>query len=499
MATYTDNFDRANEDPLAGSFTTQTANAPRIVGNLVTHNAAFDHCASYHSGSVSTAQRASVVLAGALETNVTSPEYGAGPAIFMGTGGAVTKYMGVARTGQILLTKWDSGNFGTQLGSTYSGTVALTDEIEIQGEVVGSDTVLRVYQNGVLRVSHTDTSSPYTAGSVGLFVQAADVSGVGLDDWSGGDIDSSTNEQEGFRFRNDDGSETTATWKAAQDTNVTAPLTTNARLRMLINAVLDPPTVQFRLDYKKSTDSVYVPVLTAQPAATIPAAQDVSAIGASTAGTFTITGEAFADSTFVNAAQLTVTGGNLTGITTLTNTGTIDIAATRTLSAGVILNNAGTIKRKPAAEHPDEFWDDVLEINLSAQFILSREIGRDMVARGAGKIIFTASLLTFQGGITVPGYAASKGGVGQLTKALANEWAGKGVNVNAIAPGYISTDNTEALRADPVRSKSILDRIPAGRWGEPADFKGPTLFLASSASDYVHGTVLLVDGGWMGR
>lgn len=165
----------------------------------------------------------------------------------------------------------------------------------------------------------------------------------------------------------------------------------------------------------------------------------------------------------------------------------------------ILVNNAGTIKRKPAAEHPDEFWDDVLEINLSAQFILSREIGRDMVARGAGKIIFTASLLTFQGGITVPGYAASKGGVGQLAKALANEWAGKGVNVNAIAPGYISTDNTDALRADPVRSKSIMDRIPAGRWGEPADFKGPTLFLASRASDYVHGTVLLVDGGWMGR
>jgi len=165
----------------------------------------------------------------------------------------------------------------------------------------------------------------------------------------------------------------------------------------------------------------------------------------------------------------------------------------------ILVNNAGSIKRKPAAEHPDEYWDYILEINLSAQFILSREIGRDMVARGAGKIIFTASLLTFQGGITVPGYAASKGGVGQLTKALANEWAGKGVNVNAIAPGYVSTDNTEALRADPVRSKSILDRIPAGRWGEPADFRGPTLFLASRASDYVHGTVLLVDGGWMGR
>ena len=122
-----------------------------------------------------------------------------------------------------------------------------------------------------------------------------------------------------------------------------------------------------------------------------------------------------------------------------------------------------------------------------------------MVERGSGKIIFTASLLTFQGGITVPGYAASKGGIGQLTKALANEWAGKGVNVNAIAPGYISTDNTEALRNDPVRAQQILARIPAGRWGEPADFKGPTVFLASSASDYVSGEVLVVDGGWMGR
>ncbi|RRJ94232.1 SDR family oxidoreductase [Opitutaceae bacterium TAV4] len=165
----------------------------------------------------------------------------------------------------------------------------------------------------------------------------------------------------------------------------------------------------------------------------------------------------------------------------------------------ILVNNAGNILRKPAAEHPDEYWDAIIEINLSAQFLLSREIGRDMIARGSGKIIFTASLLTFQGGINVPGYAASKGGVGQLTKALANEWAGKGVNVNAIAPGYIATDNTEALRNDPARAKSILDRIPAGRWGEPDDFKGPIVFLASDASRYVHGTVLLVDGGWMGR
>ena len=165
----------------------------------------------------------------------------------------------------------------------------------------------------------------------------------------------------------------------------------------------------------------------------------------------------------------------------------------------ILINNAGTIQRKPAQDHDDELWDNVVEVNLNAQFILSREIGRDMVARGFGKVVFTASLLTFQGGITVPGYAASKGGIGQLTKALANEWAAHGVNVNAIAPGYIATDNTQALQDDPARSKSILERIPAGRWGVPADFAGPAVFLSSSASDYMHGTVMIVDGGWMGR
>jgi len=165
----------------------------------------------------------------------------------------------------------------------------------------------------------------------------------------------------------------------------------------------------------------------------------------------------------------------------------------------ILVNNAGTILRTPAAEHPDEMWDKVIEVNQNAQFILSREIGKEMVSRGAGKIIFTASLLTFQGGITVPGYAASKGAIGQLTMAFANEWASKGVNVNAIAPGYISTDNTEALRNNPERAASILSRIPAGRWGEPEDFAGPIVFLASPASDYMHGTVMLVDGGWMGR
>ena len=165
----------------------------------------------------------------------------------------------------------------------------------------------------------------------------------------------------------------------------------------------------------------------------------------------------------------------------------------------ILVNNAGTILRNPAAEHSDEFWDEVLEVNLSSQFILSREIGSRMIAEGSGKIIFTASLLSFQGGINVPGYAASKGGIARLTMALANEWAGKGVNVNAIAPGYISTDNTTALREDKERSASILGRIPAGRWGEPEDFKGPVVFLASEASNYVHGTILTVDGGWMGR
>lgn len=168
-------------------------------------------------------------------------------------------------------------------------------------------------------------------------------------------------------------------------------------------------------------------------------------------------------------------------------------------SVDILVNNAGTILRAPAAEHPDNYWDQVIAVNQSAQFILAREFGRDMLERGRGKIIFTASLLTFQGGITVPGYAASKGAIGSLVKALANEWAGRGVQVNAIAPGYIATDNTAALRNNPGRNDAILARIPAGRWGTPDDFKGPTVFLASAASDYVSGEILLVDGGWMGR
>jgi len=165
----------------------------------------------------------------------------------------------------------------------------------------------------------------------------------------------------------------------------------------------------------------------------------------------------------------------------------------------ILVNNAGTIMRAPAAEHPDDYWDKVMNINLDAQFILAREVGKKMLEQGSGKIIFTCSLLSFQGGILVPGYAASKGAIASLVKALANEWAGKGVHVNGIAPGYVSTDNTEALRNDPERSKTILGRIPAGRWGVPEDFKGAIVYLASAASDYVQGEILTVDGGWMGR
>ena len=174
--------------------------------------------------------------------------------------------------------------------------------------------------------------------------------------------------------------------------------------------------------------------------------------------------------------------------------------ATMERPVDILVNNAGTIERAPAAEHPDELWDHVLQVNLSSQFVLSREIGQSMIQRGAGgKIIFTASLLSFQGGINVPGYTAAKSGIAGLTKALSNEWAVHGINVNAIAPGYIATDNTEALRNDPNRSQAILDRIPAGRWGTAGDMAGAVVFLASPASDYVSGTVLSVDGGWLGR
>jgi 2-dehydro-3-deoxy-D-gluconate 5-dehydrogenase len=165
----------------------------------------------------------------------------------------------------------------------------------------------------------------------------------------------------------------------------------------------------------------------------------------------------------------------------------------------VLVLNAGTVERRPAIDHGDDLWDRVLEVNLTAQFVLARELGRRMVEQGSGKIVFVASMLSFQGGINVPGYAASKGGIAQLTKALANEWAPHGVNVNAVAPGYIATDNTQALREDETRSRQILERIPAGRWGTPEDVAGAFVFLASPASDYVNGVVLPVDGGWLAR
>lgn len=165
----------------------------------------------------------------------------------------------------------------------------------------------------------------------------------------------------------------------------------------------------------------------------------------------------------------------------------------------ILVNNAGIIRRAPAADTTDDDWDAVLEINMTAAFRLARAAGRHMLAQGRGKIINIASLLAFQGGILVPAYAASKGAVAQVTKALANEWASRGVNVNAIAPGYMATDNTAALRADPNRSRQILERIPAGRWGVPADVGHVAAFLASPASDYVNGHVLVVDGGWMAR
>ncbi len=169
-------------------------------------------------------------------------------------------------------------------------------------------------------------------------------------------------------------------------------------------------------------------------------------------------------------------------------------------SVDILVNNAGVIRRAPASEYSAEFWDELISVNLTAVFHLSQLAGRHMLGRGTGgKILNIASLLSFQGGILVPAYAAAKGGVAQLTKALANEWASKGINVNAIAPGYMATDNTTALRNDPVRSRQILERIPAARWGEPSDIAGAAVFLCSSASDYVHGHVLAVDGGWLAR
>ena len=166
----------------------------------------------------------------------------------------------------------------------------------------------------------------------------------------------------------------------------------------------------------------------------------------------------------------------------------------------ILINNAGTIRRATAVDYSDDDWAAVIEVNLSSVFRLSKLAGREMLERGeGGKIVNIASLLSFQGGITVPAYAASKGGVAQLTKALANEWAKHGINVNAIAPGYMRTTNTAALQADETRNRQILERIPAARWGEPEDVGGAAVFLSSSASNYVNGHVLVVDGGWMGR
>ena len=165
----------------------------------------------------------------------------------------------------------------------------------------------------------------------------------------------------------------------------------------------------------------------------------------------------------------------------------------------ILINNAGHILRKPVAEHPDEYWDTIININLDAQFILTREIGKRMIEKGYGKIVFTCSLLSFQGGINVPGYAASKGAISSLLKAFANEWAKFGVTVNGVAPGYIATDNTAQLRADAERNAAILSRIPANRWGQPEDLTGAFVFLSSPASDYMNGTIITVDGGWMGR
>ncbi|MGC5170091.1 SDR family oxidoreductase [Microbacterium sp. DT81.1] len=176
-----------------------------------------------------------------------------------------------------------------------------------------------------------------------------------------------------------------------------------------------------------------------------------------------------------------------------------DLMSERARPIDILVNNAGTIVRAPAAEHPLDAFDRVLEVNLANQFALTQRIARGMLARGRGRVIFTASLLSFQGGINVPGYTAAKSGILGLTKALANEWTAGGVTVNAIVPGYIATDNTRALRDDPIRAQAILDRIPAGRWGTSDDLGGATVFLASRASDYVSGIALPVDGGWLGR
>jgi 2-deoxy-D-gluconate 3-dehydrogenase len=178
---------------------------------------------------------------------------------------------------------------------------------------------------------------------------------------------------------------------------------------------------------------------------------------------------------------------------------TVQEVASEMGSLDILINNAGIIRRTPALEFGEDCWDDVIQINLKALFFLSQAAGRVMVAQGGGKIINVASMLSFQGGVLVPSYTAAKSGVAGLTRALANEWATKGINVNAIAPGYMATDNTAPIRSDPVRSEAILSRIPAGRWGEPEDLKGVVVFLASAASGYLHGSIVPVDGGWLTR
>jgi 2-dehydro-3-deoxy-D-gluconate 5-dehydrogenase len=206
------------------------------------------------------------------------------------------------------------------------------------------------------------------------------------------------------------------------------------------------------------------------------------------------------------AERIAAETGRHTAVLTadLADRGAADTLITDTLARfgriDILVNNAGIIRRRAAAQHADEDWDAVIEVNLSNAFRLCRAVGRQLIeGQRPGKIINVASLLSFQGGVTVPGYAAAKGGLVQLTKALANEWASLGINVNAIAPGYMHTDNTTALREDPQRNRQITERIPAGRWGAPEDIGGAAVFLASRASDYVHGHVLVVDGGWMGR
>ena len=209
------------------------------------------------------------------------------------------------------------------------------------------------------------------------------------------------------------------------------------------------------------------------------------------------------DPAAATAAELGSTVRTTTLVADLRNRAETDQLIADTLARmgalDILVNNAGIIRREAADRYTDDDWDAVIEIDLTSVFRLCRAAGRHMLAQGRGKIINITSLLAFQGGIRVPAYAAAKGGLAQLTKGLANEWAGRGVNVNAIAPGYMRTDNTRALYDDPVRNEQITARIPAGRWGTPDDLGGAVVFLASSASDYVHGHVLVVDGGWMGR